>query len=512
VHRWNKAQQDALLPWVENGTIIMIGATTENPYFEVNRALVSRSRIFQLKPLDRGDLYASPAGPRRPGAGLRRSWTCRSTTAPWTTWWTWPTATRASSTRWSWPWRPPRALPDAAGDTSGTLEVAEESIQRRAVLYDKEGDYHFDTISAFIKSCAGLGPGRGAVLAGQDGLCRRGPALHLPPAADLRRRGRGLADPQALGVVVAAAPGLRPRRPAGGALPPGPGHAVPGHAPKSNSTMGFFDALAAVEKERERGGAHPPADASRDKEGFGHGEGYLYPHAYRDHWVAQQYLPRGLQGKVFYQPLTLRQQASRLSELERPIVLEAAPAALLAALSSDERTRPLRFDRALGRSLLSQIEDPSAWLRGLAALLAADGLILVSESDASRGQRLSALLDWTGAEALGREATAAEEPLYRVDASSTTWTAERLRDVAGAAGLGAVDTRVHAVVADQRITPAMLERWFGTSEAPGPYRAALRSRLEDDVVEALARRYHAQLAGRAVPWRSTFVVLRAAPS
>jgi len=224
VHRFNKAQQDALLPWVENGTVILIGATTENPYFSVNRPLVSRSRIFQLKPLTDADLAAiarqALADPEH-GYGnlnvvidddalahlvnvangdaravLNALELAVETTAP---------EGERSTVNGQRSTVNGERLTDS-GDRSPftvhrspltahplihiTLAVAEESIQRRAVLYDKEGDYHFDTISAFIKSLR-LRPGRSAVLAGEDGLRGRGPALHFSPHVDLRRRGRG---------------------------------------------------------------------------------------------------------------------------------------------------------------------------------------------------------------------------------------------------------------------------------------------------------------------------------
>src|SRR5690606_26229784 len=156
VHRFNKAQQDALLPWVENGTVILIGATTENPFFEVNKALVSRSRIFQLVPLTEEDLRAvarQALGDAERGYGRRRV----------------ELLPEALDHLVNVANGDARALLNAlelAVETTPpgeqgvviTREVAEESIQRRAVLHDKEGDAHFDTISAFIKSARGSAP------------------------------------------------------------------------------------------------------------------------------------------------------------------------------------------------------------------------------------------------------------------------------------------------------------------------------------------------------------------
>jgi putative ATPase len=354
VHRFNKAQQDALLPWVENGTVILIGATTENPWFSVNRPLVSRSRIFQLKPLTEEDLrqvvrqaladaergYGRLRVDMRPDAlehiinvsnGDARSVLNALELAVETT------------------------PPDAAGVIVVDRAVAEDSIQRRAVLYDKEGDYHFDTISAFIKSLRGSDPDAAfywlakMVYAGEDPrfIFRR---MLIFAGEDI-----GMADPRAITVAQACADAFERV-----GLPEGNFHLAEAAlylatAPKSNSVMGYFDALAVVEKERE---GEPPShlkDANRDKEGFGHGEGYLYPHAYRDHWVAQQYLPDALQGRVFYQPndqgyeRDIRAATLRRREAQLTAMLESeatAPAEVL-TFSPADRDRERWLQRAI---------------------------------------------------------------------------------------------------------------------------------------------------------------------
>jgi putative ATPase len=304
VHRWNKAQQDALLPWVENGTILLIGATTENPFFEVNRALVSRSRVFQLKALEAKDLRAvanAALGDRDRGYG---AWTirfgegalehlieaadgdARSLL----------NALELAVETSAEPW------PPAAGtEIAVSLEAAEESIQRRAVLYDKDGDYHYDAASAFIKSLRGSDPDAALywlarmVYAGEDPrfAFRR---MLISACEDI-----GLADPAAIQVVLACAQAFDRI-----GMPEGQFHLAQAAlylatAPKSNSALGYYDALAAVEAESAEVPTHLK-DASRDAKGFGHGEGYLYPHAYRDHWTAQQYLPNSLKGRIFYHP------------------------------------------------------------------------------------------------------------------------------------------------------------------------------------------------------------------
>lgn len=301
VHRFNKAQQDALLPWVENGTVILIGATTENPYFEVNTPLVSRSRIFQLTPLTEADLYKIA---RRALGDAERGYGDLSVRVV-------PQALDhlvdvangdARAILNALELAVETTPPDDDGVIHVTLEVAEESIQQRAVLYDKEGDAHFDTISAFIKSLRGSDPDAALywlarmIYAGED------PRFVFRRMLILASEDVGLADPRAVTVVNACAEAFDRV-----GMPEGRFHLAQATlylatAPKSNSVMGFFDALDAVRHEREEEVPTHLKDASRDKEGFGHGQGYLYPHAYREHWVAQQYLPDTLQGQVFYQP------------------------------------------------------------------------------------------------------------------------------------------------------------------------------------------------------------------
>ncbi len=313
VHRWNRSQQDALLPWVENGTFILIGATTENPYFEVNAALVSRSRIFQLRKLTDGNLHDiamqavrdSERGYGRydvefePGAlehliavasGDARSLLNALELAVETT---------------------PDSYPPPAGTRIYiSKETAEESIQKKAVLYDKEGDYHFDVISAFIKSLRGSDPDAALywlarmVAAGEDPrfIFRR---MEILAAEDV-----GMADPYAVAVVEADASAFDRI-----GLPEGRFHLAHSAiylstAPKSNSALGFFDALSDVEREKAEEVPNHLRDPSRDSKGFGHGEGYMYPHSYRDHWVAQQYLPTGLQGKMYYKPTDMGYEAT----------------------------------------------------------------------------------------------------------------------------------------------------------------------------------------------------------
>jgi len=315
VHRFNSAQQDALLPWVENGTLTLIGATTENPYFEVNKALVSRSRLFRLQPLEPealqrlldhalndvergyGDRQVQLGQAARDhlvhvAGGDARSLLNALELAVETT------------------------PPGGDGAIQIDLAIAEESIQQRAVLYDKHGDAHYDTISAFIKSLRGSDADATLfwlarmVEAGEDPrfLLRR---MLIAAGEDV-----GLADPQAM-VVVAACANCFDRV----GLPEGL-YALAQAAlylagtEKSNSTMGIFSALEAVRRTNKQEVPSHLRDAHRDGKAFGDGVGYRYPHAYADHWVAQQYLPTGLQGEIFWQPGTLGWEGERRQRLQ----------------------------------------------------------------------------------------------------------------------------------------------------------------------------------------------------
>ncbi len=301
VHRWNKAQQDALLPWVENGTVILIGATTENPYFTVNRALVSRSRIFQLKPLEESDILAivqQALRDKERGFGKLETEVCADALQHLAS----VANGDARAALNALELAVETTEPDPDGRILITLAVAEESIQRRAVLYDREGDYHFDTISAFIKSMRGSDPDATfywlakMVYAGED------PRFIFRRMVIFASEDIGQADPQALPFVLAAAESFDRIGLPEGHYPLAHAALYCATAPKSNSVMGFFDALKLIGEERDGEVPNQLRDGSRDKEGFGHGVGYQYPHAYRDHWVAQQYLPTALQGKIFYEP------------------------------------------------------------------------------------------------------------------------------------------------------------------------------------------------------------------
>lgn len=315
VHRFNKSQQDALLPWVENGTITLIGATTENPYFEVNKALVSRSRIFQLQSLTQADLRGIALQALRDesrGYGLLNVIMRDEALAHLVNVANGDARALLNALELAVTTTPP----NPEGEIDITLDVAEESIQQRAVLYDKEGDAHFDTISAFIKSLRGSDPDAALYWLARMVEAGESPNFILRRMLISACEDVGLADPHALGVVASCAQAFDRV-----GLPEGRYHLAHATlylatAPKSNSSMAFFDALATVQKEESYDVPNHLKDASRDKDGLGHGIGYLYPHAYRDHWVAQQYLPDGLQGRVFYHPTTIGYEAAIHDKVE----------------------------------------------------------------------------------------------------------------------------------------------------------------------------------------------------
>ncbi|MCR4651490.1 MAG: replication-associated recombination protein A [Lachnospiraceae bacterium] len=302
IHRFNKGQQDYLLPFVEDGTIILIGATTENPYFEVNGALISRSMIFELKPLSVGDikeLIGRALTDSERGLGIYG----------------------AEITD--------EAL-DALADISGgdarhalnaielavmttdksedgkihiTLPVIEECIQKRVVRFDKDGDNHYDTISAFIKSMRGSDPDAALyylakmLYAGEDVrfIARR---IMICASEDV-----GNADPQALVVAVAAAQAVERIGMPESQLILSQAVTYVATAPKSNSSCGIYEAMDAV---RNTGSLPvPPHLQDAHYKGaakLGHGTGYKYAHDYPNHYVKQQYLPYELDGKEFYKP------------------------------------------------------------------------------------------------------------------------------------------------------------------------------------------------------------------
>jgi putative ATPase len=316
VHRFNKSQQDALLPHVENGTVTFIGATTENPYFEVNKALVSRSRVFELRNLTQDDLRAvavQALQDRQRGYGGLSVEIDEDALDH--------LVDTANGDARSLLNALELAVETTPAGASGVVHIdlaaAEDSIQRRAVLYDKEGDAHYDTISAFIKSLRGSDPDAALywmakmVYAGED------PRFIIRRMLIFACEDVGLADPRAFQIAQATASGFEYVGMPEGQFLLAQCCLYLATAPKSNSSFAYFDALKHVQNETADEVPNPLKDASRDREGLGHGKGYKYPHAYREGYVPEQYLPQNMQGLYFYAPREIGYEAEVAARLAR---------------------------------------------------------------------------------------------------------------------------------------------------------------------------------------------------
>ena len=304
IHRWNRAQQDALLPHVEDGTVVLIGATTENPYFEVIAPLVSRSRVFQFKLLTDDEvitiLHRALADSVH-GYGSRDVHLDDVALAHLVR----VSGGDARSALNALELAVESTPPGEDGVVHITLAVAEDSIQRRALRYDKTGDEHYDTISAFIKSVRGSDPDAALywlakmVSAGEDPrfILRR---LYILAAEDI-----GLADPNGVVVANACAQAFE-----WVGMPEGQYHLAMATlylatAPKSNSVGAYWGALAEIEEHgagpvpvylRDKSDIFPGTLGEHYKRTIGEHEGYKSPHAYLGGWVAQRYLPDGVEG------------------------------------------------------------------------------------------------------------------------------------------------------------------------------------------------------------------------
>lgn len=301
IHRFNKSQQDYLLPFVEDGTVILIGATTENPYFEVNSALISRSVIFRLEPLEKKDIEELL---RRAVYDVEKGMG----------------AYHADITDEALEFLADMSNGDARmalnavelgilttepsedGSIHITLDVAAECIQKRVTLYDKNGDNHYDTISAFIKSMRGSDPDATVyylarmLYSGEDVafVARR---IMICAAEDV-----GNADPQALVVAVSAAQAAERLGMPEARIPLAQAAIYVASAPKSNAAYNAINsALSWVEHHKTEPIPSYLQDASyKGAKKFGHGIGYQYAHNFENHWVKQQYLPDGVADQVFY--------------------------------------------------------------------------------------------------------------------------------------------------------------------------------------------------------------------
>ena len=302
IHRFNKGQQDYLLPFVEDGTLILIGATTENPYFEVNGALISRSVVFELKPLSPDDirkLIRRALTDEERGMGLYRGVIDEDAE-------TFLAEVADGDAR--------AALnavelgilttdPGPDGRIHITLAAAQECIQKRAVRYEKNGDNHYDTISAFIKSMRGSDPDAAVFYlakmlhAGEDirFIARR---IMICASEDV-----GNADPQALQVAVAAAQAVERIGMPESSLILSQAALYVACAPKSNSaTTAISDAARAVQEVHTSVPVHLQDSHYGGAARLGHGIGYEYAHDFPKHFSRQRYLPEELGNRKFYEP------------------------------------------------------------------------------------------------------------------------------------------------------------------------------------------------------------------
>ena len=318
IHRFNKAQQDYLLPFVEDGTVILIGATTENPYFEVNGALISRSNIFELHPISNEGIrtlieravYDEEKGMGTYGAQIDEdALEFLADMAEGDA----RTALNAIELGIL------TTEPSADGRIHITLEVAEQCIQRRAFRYDKAGDNHYDTISAFIKSMRGSDPDAAVyylakMLDAGESVTFIARRIMICASEDV-----GNADPQALQVAVAASQAVERIGMPEAQIILAEAVTYVATAPKSNTACeAVFAAMASVKKKKTSVPAHLQDAHYKGSSKLGHGVGYLYAHDYPEHYVKQQYLPDEIKEEVFYHPTDIgyeKQAGERLRHL-----------------------------------------------------------------------------------------------------------------------------------------------------------------------------------------------------
>ncbi len=315
VHRWNKAQQDALLPHVENGTVTLIGATTENPYFEVIKALISRSRVFQLRNLNQeetGILLDRALADKERGYGNKRIILDPAARAHLIETATGDARNALNALELAVESTPP----NADGAIHITLDVAQESIQRRAVLYDKDGDAHYDTISAFIKSVRGSDPDAALYWLAKMLYAGEDPRFILRRLIILAGEDIGLADPMGLVVASSAAQAFDYIGLPEGVYPIVEATLYLATAPKSNSATSYFKAMQKLEEQGQVSVPLHLMDGNRDAAAMGHGKDYVYPHDEEGHFTPQQYLPKRLLGTYFYKPSGEGYEAQVAARLE----------------------------------------------------------------------------------------------------------------------------------------------------------------------------------------------------
>lgn len=321
IHRFNKGQQDFLLPFVEDGTIVLIGATTENPYFEVNNALISRSLVFELKPLSENGIkkiIERALLDEKKGMGIYNAYIDEDAL-------NFLADISGGDARQALNALELAVLTtqrESDGKIHLTTSVIEECIQRRNVKYDKNGDNHYDTISAFIKSMRGSDPDAAVyylarmLYAGESVtfIARR---IMICAAEDV-----GLADPNALSVAVSAAEAVHQLGMPEARIPLAEAAIYVACAPKSNSAYNAINSALKYVEEHNNYDIPPylrVGSYSGAKE-LGHGIGYKYAHDYENHYVKQQYLPNEVANERFYVSGVIgveRERAERLNNLKK---------------------------------------------------------------------------------------------------------------------------------------------------------------------------------------------------
>ena len=306
IHRFSKSQQDAILPFVEDGTVTLIGATTENPSFEVNAPLLSRARVYKLEPLTDGEimtLLTRSLDDTTRGLGKQQAaaqpealaYLVRMANGD---------ARVALDTL-------ELAVTLAKADDGGQLTITEgdiaSALQRRVLPHDKKGDFHYDLISAFIKSVRGSDPHAAVYWLARMLEGGEEPLFVARRIVILASEDIGLADPNALSVAVAAQQAVHFIGMPEGIYPLTQATLYLATAPKSNSALRAY--AAAREAIQETGNLSVPLHLRNAPTGlmaaFGHGKDYRYPHSYDESWVAEVYLPQPLEGQRYYEPGTV---------------------------------------------------------------------------------------------------------------------------------------------------------------------------------------------------------------
>ena len=411
VHRFNTAQQDALLPWVENGTVTLIGATTENPYFEVNKALVSRSRLFRLKSLNSKALHQllqRALNDKERGYGLKKI----------------NLVSEAEDHLVDVCNGDARVLLNALelavestvanqdSSISIDLQIAEDSIQKRAVLYDKKGDAHFDTISAFIKSLRGSDPDAALFWLARMLEAGENPRFIFRRMLIAAGEDIGLADPNAIVIVESCAAAFDRIGLPEGIYPLAQATLYLASTEKSNSVKAIFKAVQKVKDSQKQNVPPHLKDTNRDKEAFGDGIGYRYPHSFSKNWVPQQYLPDSLLNETFWEPTEHGWEGQRRS------LLNERRSEQLASIVELEQQNPLTITSK------EVSDDLEKWL---------------SRQALQEGKRLENLMNqlWTGINWKKNHRVLVLTP------SSMLWSLKPLREVSEGGVILAVSDDIH---------------------------------------------------------------------